>query len=199
MFNGADLYLPIGIDSPGTSLALRVHGDPDVARRALLDRLSNTDPALDDIGTLRATTGMTAYVLRTAFSVTVALGALALVLTLSGLFSVLSYVVAQRTKEIGLRMALGATTLNVAGLVLRQSLTPVGVGVLVGGALAGSLAMFLMSTPAASLLGGALIHVYDPVAYVASLLVIVASCALAASIPAWRAARINPIETLKQD
>ena len=55
---------------------------------------------------------------------TVVLGGLALVLTLSGLFSVLSYLVEQRRKEIGVRMALGATTRNVAGLVLSQSLRP---------------------------------------------------------------------------
>ena len=61
------------------------------------------------------------------------LGGLALVLTLSGLFSVLSYLVEQRTKEIGVRMALGATAGDVTRLVLSQSIRPVGVGLLIGG------------------------------------------------------------------
>ena len=123
---------------------------------------------------------------------------LALALTVSGLFSVLSYVVEQRAKEIGVRMALGATTRNVAGLVLSQSLRPVGIGLAAGGGLAAALAIVLMATPAASEIGG-IVHVFDPVAYAASLLVIVTACVLAASVPALRAARIDPIATLRKD
>jgi ABC-type antimicrobial peptide transport system permease subunit len=136
--------------------------------------------------------------LRIAFWVTVVLGGLALVLTLSGLFSVLSYVVEQRAKEIGVRMALGATTRNVVRLVLSQSLRPVGIGLVAGGGLAVALAIVLMSMPAALQIGD-IVHVFDPVAYAASLLVIVTSCVLAVSVPALRAARIDPIATLRND
>ena len=197
-FSDAGLYLPIGPESPGTSLTLRVHGDPEQARQALLERLTGIDPALGAIRTLRTLAGMQAYLLRIAFWVTVVLGGLALVLTLSGLFSVLSYVVEQRTQEIGVRMALGATTRNVAGLVLSQSLRPVGLGIVAGGGLAAALAIVLMSTPAASQIGD-IVHVFDPVAYAASLLVILTACVLAASVPAWKAARIDPIATLRRD
>ena len=141
--------------------------------------------------------GMPAFILRIAFWVTVVLGGLALVLTLSGLFSVLSYVVEQRAKEIGVRMALGATTRNVAGLVLSQSLRPVGVGLVAGGGLAAALAIVLMATSAASQIG--VVQVLDPVAYAASMLVIITACVLAASVPALRAARIDPIATLRKD
>ena len=119
-------------------------------------------------------------------------------LTVSGLFSVLSYVVEQRRKEIGVRMALGATTRNVVGLVLSQTLPPVGVGVVAGGGLAAALAIVLMSTSAASEIGD-IVHVFDPVAYAASVLVIVTACLLAVSVPALRAARIDPIATLRKD
>ena len=119
-------------------------------------------------------------------------------MTVSGLFSVLSYVVEQQAKEIGVRMALGATTRNVVGLVLSQSLRPVGIGLVAGGGLAAALAIVLMATPAASEIGD-IVHVFDPVAYAASLLVIVTSCVLAASVPALRAARIDPIATLRKD
>jgi ABC-type antimicrobial peptide transport system permease subunit len=141
---------------------------------------------------------MKTYMLQIAFWLTVVLGGLALVLTVSGLFSVLSYVVEQQTKEIGVRMALGATTRNVVELVLSQSLRPVGIGLAAGGGLAAALATVLMATPDASEFGG-WVDVFDPVAYAASLLVIVTSCVLAVSVPALRAARIDPIATLRKD
>ena len=149
-----------------------------------------------EVRSLRALAGMQTYTLQIAFWVAVVLGGLALVLTVSGLFSVLSYIVEQQAKEIGVRMALGATTGNVARIVLSQSLRPVGLGLAAGGGLAAAVAIVLMATPAASEIGG-VVDVFDPVAYVASLLVIVTSCALAVSVPALRAARIDPIATLR--
>ncbi len=102
-FDGADVYVPITGDKAGTSLTLRVHGDPALARAALLDRLTPIDPSLGDIRTLRTQVGMSAYILRAAFWITVVLGALALALTVSGLFSVLS--VPRRTTVEGDRRA----------------------------------------------------------------------------------------------
>jgi ABC-type antimicrobial peptide transport system permease subunit len=141
---------------------------------------------------------MQTYTLQVGFWVAVVLGGLALVLTVSGLFGVLSYIVEQRAPEIGVRMALGATTRNIARLVLSQSLGPVGVGLAAGGGIAAALAIALMATPLASEMPD-MIRVFDPVAYAASLLVIVASCALAVSVPALRAARIDPMATLRKD
>jgi ABC-type antimicrobial peptide transport system permease subunit len=141
---------------------------------------------------------MGAYLLRIAFWVTIVLGGLALALTVSGLFSVLSYLTEQRAKEIGVRMALGATTRNIAVLVLSQSVRPVGFGLFAGGGLAAGFAIVLMSTPAAAEIGST-VRVFDPMAYAASLLVIVTACVLAASVPAVRAARIDPIATLRND
>jgi len=198
-FSFSGVYLPIDPQSPGTSLMLRVRGDPGQARLALLDRLTRVDPALDhEIQTMRTIAGMGAYILQIAFWVTVVLGGLALALTVSGLFSVLSYLVEQRAKEIGVRMALGATTQHITVLVLSQSLRPVGFGLLAGGGLAAGLATVLMSTPAASEIGK-IVRVFDPMAYAASLVVIVTACVLAASVPALRAARVDPIATLKND
>jgi putative ABC transport system permease protein len=116
----------------------------------------------------------------------------------SGVFSVLSYVVEQQTKEIGVRMALGAGTRNVVRLIMSQSVRPVGIGLAVGGGLAAAVAIVLMTTPIAAEISGD-INVFDPAAYGASLLVIVGSCALAVSVPALRAARIDPIATLRKD
>jgi predicted permease len=200
MFESKDagVYVPIAPEIPGTSLTLRVHGDPEQVRQQLIERLTAVDPAMGEIRTLRSVAGMGAYILRIAFWVAAVLGALALVLTLSGIFSVLSYVVEQRRQEIGVRMALGATARNVTALVLSQSARPVGLGLIAGAGLAGAMAVVLMATPAASQIG-ATVHVFDPVAYAASLLCIVAACVLAASIPALRAARIDPMTTLRQE
>jgi predicted permease len=192
------VYLPTDSESAGTALTLRVRGDLEQTRQALLERLARVDPGLGQINSMRTMAGMQAYILRIAFWVAVVLGGLALVLTVSGLFSVLSFIVEQRAKDIGVRMALGATTGDVAGLVLSQSIRPVGIGLLAGGGLAAALAIVLMATPMASEIGN-LVRFFDPVAYVASLLVIVTSCLLAVSVPALRAARIDPIATLRKE
>jgi ABC-type antimicrobial peptide transport system permease subunit len=192
------VYLPTGPETPKTGLFLRVRGNPELARQALVERVRCIDPALGQTTTLATMAGLQTYLLRIAFMVTVVLGGLALVLTVSGLFSVLSYVVEQRAQEIGVRMALGATARNVAGLVLSQTLRPVGFGLAAGGGLAAALAIVIMATPAGGEIGG-LVHVLDPVAYAGSLLVIVTSCVLAVSVPALRAARIDPIATLRKD
>ena len=193
-----DVYVPTTSAQAATSLIVRVHGDPEVARRALLERLTLVDPNMGGIMTLRTIASAGTYVLQLAFWVTVVLGGLALALTVSGLFSVLSYVVEQRAKEIGVRMALGATAGSVAGLVLSQTARPVAIGLVTGGSLAASLAAVLMATPAATEIGG-VVHVFDPLAYAGSAVTILAACALAASIPALRAARIDPAATLRHD
>jgi ABC-type antimicrobial peptide transport system permease subunit len=83
-------------------------------------------------------------------------------------------------------------------LVLSQSLRPVGIGLAAGVSLAAAAAIALMATPAASAIGDT-VHVFDPVAYALSGLVVVAACALAAWLPARRACRLDPVATLRQD
>ncbi len=189
------VYLPTRPESPGTWLFVRVRGDLAQARQALLERLTGLDPVF---GVMTLTNGMQTALLQIAFGLTVVLGGLALALTMSGLFSVLSYVVEQQAKEIGVRMALGATTRNVVALVLSQSIRPVGIGLAAGGGLAAAVAIVLVASSSASEIGD-IVKVLDPAAYAASLLVIITSCALAVSVPALRAARVDPIATLRKD
>ena len=192
------VYVPIDGASAQTSFAVRVHGDPERTRLALLDRFAAIDLNMAEVATLRTIASMVAYLLRIAFWLTVTLGALALVLTLSGLFSVLSYLVEQRTREIGVRIALGATGRSIATLVLSQMAGPVGIGLLLGGSLTGALSAVLVATLGSGSIGS-IVRLFDPVAYFASLLCIVTACACAALIPALRAGRINPIAALRQE
>jgi predicted permease len=194
----AGVYVPIDATAAGTSLAMRVHGDPERVRQELIDRLTPVDPAMGRITTVRSLAGMAGNVLAAASWIAAGLGVLALGLTVSGLFSVLSYVVARRTREIGVRMALGASRRRVAGLVLSQSLSPVGLGICAGAALAALIAGALLSTGAAREING-LVRIFDPIAYVGSVAAIVVACAIAAVVPAVRASRIDPMTTLKQD
>jgi putative ABC transport system permease protein len=197
-FKGSGVYVPISAEAARTSFAVRMHGDPDVGRRALVERLTAIDPNMGEVLTLRLIAQMATYILQIAFWLTLALGSLALLLTLSGLFSVLSYLVEQRSKEIGVRIALGATQRSVCLFVLSQLVRPVGVGLLVGGSLAVALGVVLVSMPAADQIGS-IVRLFDPMAYTTSLLCIVTACAAAALIPALRAGRIDPIATLRQD
>jgi predicted permease len=197
-FKESMVYVPIQAETTSTSLTLRVHGDPELTRRALLDRFAAIDPNMGYVFTLRTFAGMETYFLHLGFWFTLALGALALALTLSGLFSVLSYLVEQRAREIGVRMALGATHRNICLLVLAQMARPVTLGLLIGVALSATLGLALLATPAAAQIGAS-VHLFDPLAYATSLLFILTACALAGLLPALRAGRIDPVATLRRD
>jgi predicted permease len=197
LFPSRSIYVPTTPEAEGTALTLRVRGEPEQARQVLLDDLMRVDPGLGEITTMRSLARMQSYVLGIAFWVAVVLGGLALVLTVSGLFSVLSYLVEQRAKDIGVHLALGATTRDAAGLVISKLLRPVSIGLAAGVGLAAAVATMMMAATDAEV--GRLIKVFDPGAYMASLLIIVLSCLLAAAVPALRAARIDPIATLRQD
>ena len=198
MGGGARVYVPVGIEAARTTLTLRVRGDAERVRNALVDRLAAIDLNIAEVAALKTMARMEAYLLGIPFWLTLVLGTLALLLTLSGLFSVLSYLVAQRTREIGVRMAVGATGRSIAALMLLQSARPVAVGMLIGGGLTAALGGVLLATPAAEQIGES-VRLFDPVAYAASLICIVAACAGAALIPALRAARIDPVGALRQD
>ena len=120
------------------------------------------------------------------------LGFSALLLACLGIVGLVAYTVAQRRKEIGIRMALGATGSHVLSVVLRQLSHPIAAGLAVGVGAAGALAQVLRR----ELYG---ISSLDPAAYLAAVLVFVATVALAAWWPARRALRVDPLRALRQD
>jgi len=95
------------------------------------------------------------------------------------------------------RMALGASAHAVTKLMLAQTTRPVIAGLIAGAALAAALAKAVLATPLGALISQ-IVHVTDPVAYLASLGLIVAVCLPAAWIPAARAAKIEPVRALRQ-
>jgi len=119
-------------------------------------------------------------------------GAMALALGLVGIYGVIAYVVAQRSREVGIRMALGAQRREVRTMFLRQGLALSGVGLAIG--LVAALALTRLMS---SLLFG--IESTDAVTYLAAIGVILAAAALASYLPARRASAIDPVETLKAE
>jgi putative ABC transport system permease protein len=109
-----------------------------------------------------------------------------------GLYGVIAYLVSQRTREIGIRVALGASTSGVLRLVLGQGMRLAAIGVVIGVLLA-----LAMSRSLASLLVG--VSVFDPVIYAGVALALLAVAAAATIIPARRAARVDPVTALKSE
>ncbi|HLK19803.1 MAG TPA: FtsX-like permease family protein, partial [Bryobacteraceae bacterium] len=121
-----------------------------------------------------------------------AIGLFGLLLAITGLYGVIAYSVSRRTREIGIRMAIGADPGSVARLVLRQGMRLTGIGAAIGLALS-----LLVSQLLGSMLVG--VSARDPEVYVAVPLLLTAIALLACYVPARRAARIDPLLALRQD
>ena len=115
---------------------------------------------------------------------------IALVMAIAGIYGVISYAVTQRTREIGIRMALGAEPGQVLGAILREGMTLAAIGLAIG--LAGA---FAATRLLQSLLAGVSPH--DPWAFLAVSMVLIAAAFAANFIPARRAARIDPMHALR--
>ena len=131
---------------------------------------------------------------RTSFTMAMlgAASGVALILGIVGIYGVVSYVVSQRIREIGVRMALGASASEVQGMVLKQ-----GVGLAAAGIVAGLVGAALMSSFLASLLFG--VRPVDPVTYGSVAAMLAAVSVLATWLPARRAASVDPVQALRQE
>jgi len=132
------------------------------------------------------------WVVRTGARLLAIFGGVALLLAMIGLYGVRAYSVARRTREIGIRMALGAESSDALGLVLREGLIVTAIGAAAGLALSLGVGRIL-----SSLLYG--VSGFDPVVLVAAPAVLAAVSLLACYIPARRAARVDPMVALRYE
>ena len=119
-------------------------------------------------------------------------GALALGLAIVGLYGVKAYSVARRTREIGIRMALGAQAGAVVRMIMREGFIMLFSGIIIG---------FLLAIAAAKILSGILygVNALDPIAFTVAALVMTSAVLIATWLPARRATRVNPIQALRTE
>ena len=189
------MYRPIAQDYTAAAVVLvKARGAAVDVLPAVRSVVAALDPNLPilNIMTLDAATSISLLPMKVAAAVAGTLGILALVLGAIGLYGVMSYLVRQRTREIGIRMALGAQSGAVIDLVTRHGMRWTAIGLVLG--LAASLAV-------AKLIGGFLYGVgpADPMAFIGIALLLSGTAYVACYIPAKRASRIDPLMALREE
>ena len=187
------VYLPQAPEQWDQILLIRARGNPSSVAGAIVNEVKKIDPSLSiSFQTLDQMMAVEAYFVmaRLGSVIFAVIGLLGLVLASVGIYSMVSYSVSQHTKEIGVRMALGAGPINVVLLMLRRSFASVIAGVAIG--IMGGVAL---SKVLSSLLEG--LTLLDPMVFaiISILLTIVALAA--ACLPARRAAKIDPVVALR--
>jgi putative ABC transport system permease protein len=190
-----ELYVPAEqVPWSGMAVIVRTEGDPMRLVPSLRAAIASLDRSLpvEDIGRLSDAVSRSLGERRFALTLLSAFSVLALILAAVGIYGVVSYTAAQRQREVGIRMALGARRADVLRLFVREALTLAGAGILLGLALAAG---------ATRLLSGMLFGVAptDPASYAAVATLLFAAVLAASLIPAHRATRVSPIEALRNE
>src|SRR5579862_2729454 len=176
------------------SLVVRARGDAAALAPAIRSAIWSVDKyqAVVRVATMERLLESTAAARRFALILFEAFALVALVLAATGIYGVLSGSVNERTREIGVRAALGATRGNIIGLVVRQGMTLTSLGIVLG--LAGAV---VATQTLVTLLFG--ISRLDPATYVGVIALLVGVAGIACWVPAWRAARVDPAITLRAE
>ena len=189
----AFFYVAMRQSANGLNLIIRTSLGPDAVTKAFVREIHalDTNLAPGEVITMQEQVDRSTAVQRAAVTMLGVFGGLALLLAAIGLYGVMSYTVSQRARELGLRMALVASTSDVLGLVLSHGLALTAGGVVLGAAAALSLTR---------LIGNLLYHVSprDPLAFGSALVVMTITALAACFLPAYRAARTNPVRALRQ-
>ncbi len=188
-------YLPLAQSyRPRMNLLVRTVGKPSQVVPAIQARLHGIEPALTvfNIRTLFEHVGRSLYVERMESVLLTFFGILALTLTAIGIYGVVAYSVAQRTREVGIRMALGAQKKDVLKMILAQGLALVAWGTALG-----LVACYWLSRLVSSQLYG--VSAYDPATLGSVVVVLVVVALLAAYIPARRATKVDPLVALRYE
>ncbi len=189
------LYVPFHrAPRPAMGILVRTEGDPGSRLRAIQQAVWSVDPTRPVYSAVRLEklVADSISVQRLTLTVASALGAAAMLLTVVGIFGVVSYATARRTREIGIRAALGARPRDVLALVLRDGLGMVCAGVALGA---------IVASGAARALSGLLYAVTptDPLTFIASAVVLLLAAGLACWLPARRAAQVDPVTALRYE
>jgi putative ABC transport system permease protein len=173
---------------------VRAQQDPLLISSAVRDEVGQLDPNLPvfDLKTFQRVVDEDLFAERMVAALSLSFGSLAALLAALGIYGVLAYLVVQRTREIGIRMALGAVARDVRVLVVRE----VGTMVLLGVAL-GLPAAYGLARLGESILFG--VHAGDPLTYAAAVALIAVIAAAACYIPARRATRVDPLVALRYE
>jgi ABC-type antimicrobial peptide transport system permease subunit len=189
------VYWPQGQSPEGArTIELRTTVPPDTLMPAVRRTMNDIDPVIPLIGLSTQASALEDQWARerTIAMASTTLGALALAVSMIGLFGLASYAVTRRSKEIAIRMAVGAEARTVLRATMRESLVLVAAGVVIGLAISLSTTRFLRA-----LLFG--LAPNDPTVITAAVLTLVAVSIVAGYLPARRAARIDPMSTLRNE
>jgi putative ABC transport system permease protein len=180
--------------NPYSAIIARTGGDANALLRDMRREIHALAPALAFVEnqTMDAEVGATLFPVRASAWLVSGVGAIAMLLAAVGLYGVIAYSVARRTREIGIRIALGARPSTVVSLVMRHGLV-LAIAGLAGGSI---LAAIAARQIAAALYG---VGPADPTAWLGAALTILVVSALANLVPAWRAARVHPSEALRTE
>ena len=186
-------YFPQSREASGCCILARVRGEPSSAKRALDGELERAAPgSVDRIDLLDTYVTGAIYPYRVAYCIALGLGLVALGLTVIGVYGVVGYLVSQRAREIGIRIALGARTTDVLALIMSQSIRQALVGTTIGAVFAVGAVRALASN----------IHgmpAFDAIAFITAFSTVVVSCVIAALVPSRRAAQVDATVALRQD
>jgi predicted permease len=177
-----------------TILARTRGADPAALIPAVRDAVwgLDRDLVIDEVATMRERLAAVVRTERDSATLFGMLAAIALLVAVAGVYGVVAYSVSQRTRELGIRMALGATHRRVVGDILQESAWPIGLGLLIG--LAGAA---VATRAIVSVLFG--VRPNDPPTYVATAVVLAIAALAAAAIPARRATRVDPVIALRAE